>query len=284
VMRERAAIRDEAAIAGADGETRYYDYLLVPVLTKDSVVEAVAGSTRDVTEFRRNYAALQLANTDLRQLAYAASHDMQEPVRLVALYGQLLKKKYEGRLDEQADMLINQCVEGAQRMEVMITDLLAYTEALTAPMAVTRAVSLEEIFDKTLEDLQAKIAETSATVTRGALPALKVEAAPMGQVFRNLIGNALQYRAERLPAIRVTAQRESGFWVFAVRDNGIGIEDEYKEQVFGLFKKLHTRSKYAGTGLGLSVSKRLVERYGGRMWVESRVGEGSTFYFSLPGE
>ncbi len=169
-------------------------------------------------------------------------------------------------------------------MEAMISDLLAYTRSFEEPIVSIRAVSLEEVFDKTLDDLRLRIAETNATVTRGALPALKVEPAHIGQVFRNLIGNAIQYRAERLPVIRVTAQLDSNFWVFAVSDNGIGIEDEYKEQVFGLFKRLHTRSKYAGTGLGLPISKKLVERYGGRIWMESKVGEGSTFYFSLPAE
>lgn len=203
---------------------------------------------------------------------------------MVALYSQMLQKKYQGRLDSQADLIIQQCVDGALRMQSMIADLLAYTQASAVPLSPLPLVSLNEVFDNTVMSLGALIQETNASITRQSLPALRLEPVHLRQIFQNLLSNALKYRGEAPPAVRVTASHEPMEWVISVTDNGIGIEPAYHEQVFGLFKRLHTREHYVGTGLGLAICKKLVEHYGGRIWVQSTVGRGSTFFFSLPAE
>lgn len=203
---------------------------------------------------------------------------------MVAVYSQMLKKKYHGRLDPKADLIIKQCVDGAVRMEGMIRDLLAYTQASVVPTPSRAVVSLNDIFDNTLNALQMAICENGATVNRGPLPALKLEPVHLNQLFQNLLSNALKYRSQLPPVIRVTAHREGKEWVISVADNGIGIEPEYKVEIFGLFKRLHTREHYSGTGLGLAICKKLVEHYRGRIWVESEVGQGSTFFIALPAE
>jgi PAS domain S-box-containing protein len=278
-------VHDEATLTDASGTAQYYDYVLVPVFSHSGETEAVAGSSRNVTGFKETNRALSQANADLRQFAYSASHDLQEPLRMVAVYSQLLKKMYHGRLDAQADLIIQQCVDEAVRMEGMIRDLLAYAEASVIPVALKAAILSNEIFDTVTATLQLSIRENGASVTRGDLPFLKVEQVHLSQLFQNLfLSNALKYRSERPPVIRVSAHWQSPEWIFSVADNGIGIEPEYRDQIFGLFKRLHTRERYSGTGLGLAICRKLVEHYHGRIWVESELGKGSTFFFSLPAE
>ena len=284
VKQSSGSIRDEAALADLSGDAQHYEYILVPVLSHTGEVEAVAGSSRNVTAFRETNRALSHANADLQQFAYSASHDLQEPLRMVAVYSQLLKKRYHGKLDSQADLIIQQCVDGAVRMEGMIRDLLAYTQASAISVVPKTAVPLNEVFDGTVTTLQVATPENDASITRGELPVLKVEPVHLHQLFQNLLSNALKYRSEWSPVIHVSARRETEEWVFSVTDNGIGIEPQYQHQIFGLFKRLHTRERYSGTGLGLAICKRLVEHYHGRIWVESEVGKGSTFFFSLPAE
>ncbi len=275
-------LRDETSLPNSTGAMRHFEYVFVPVFSQAGQVEAVVGSTRDITEHRETNRALRAANADLEQFAFSASHDLQEPLRMVAIYSQLLKKKYTGKLDAQADMIIKQCVDSAVRMEQLIKDLLHYTRASAGPSAVPQPVSLEDVFDSTLESLRAAIEETNASIVRGSLPTLPVEAVHFKQVFQNLIGNALKYRSQRRPEIYVGARRGDGEWVISVRDNGIGIAPDYQEQIFGLFKRLHSGNQYSGTGLGLAICKKLIERYGGRIWLESELERGSTFYFTLP--
>lgn len=282
VVEKGRTIHDETVLINADGSTRTYDYVFVPVLSPEGKVEAVAGSSRDITQFRETYRALREANEDLQQFAYSASHDLQEPLRMVAIYSQMLQRKYAGRLDSKADAIIQHCVDGAVRMEHLIRDLLTYTHAATTTGETAQRTSLNDVFVSTLQSLQASITETGASVTRSALPALKVEPVHLHQILQNLIGNALKYRSGAAPIIHVGARRQGGEWVLSVADNGIGIAPEYQEQVFGLFKRLNDRAQYTGTGLGLAICKKLVERYGGRIWVESQFGKGSTFFFSLP--
>ncbi len=179
-------------------------------------------------------------------------------------------------------MIIKQSVDGAIRMEELIKDLLAYTGISVAPIEALQSVSLNQVFDSTLEVLRAAISETSASITRACLPDSKVEAVHLRQILQNLMGNALKYRSDRLPVIHVDARQEAQEWVISVADNGIGIAPDYKDQIFGLFKRLHNRERYARTGLGLAICKKLLERYGGRIWVESEPGKGSTFFFTLP--
>ena len=203
---------------------------------------------------------------------------------MVSIYSQLLQKKYGSSLDAQAEMIIEQCVEGAVRMQDLIRDLLTYTSAAAEPIVPRCKASLEQAVDDTLNALGARISETNAMITRGSLPSLRVEAVHLHQIFQNLIGNALKYRSSWPPVIQVSARREQQEWIISVADNGIGIEPHFRDQIFGLFKRLHNREAYAGTGLGLAICKKLVERYSGRIWIESELAKGSTFFFALPAE
>ena len=216
--------------------------------------------------------ALRQANSDLEQFAFSASHDLQEPLRMVATFSQLLQVKYAGKLDEQADTIIEHCVEGASRMGRMIRDLLEYTRAASISASQPEMVSLEEALEEALGNLQASIDESKAIVTHDPLPALAAEPVHLQQIFQNLVSNAIKYRGHQTPRIHIGAVREGDAWRFSVEDNGIGIEPRYKDQVFGLFKRLHSGTRYSGTGLGLAICKKLVERYHGRIWVESQPG------------
>jgi signal transduction histidine kinase len=225
--------------------------------------------------------ALRQANSDLEQFAFSASHDLQEPLRMVATFSQLLQVKYAGKLDKDADTIIEHCVEGATRMGRMIRDLLEYTRAASISSTAPEPVSLEEALEEALGNLQTSIEESQAIVTHDPLPVLPVESVHLQQIFQNLVSNAIKYRGNRPPRIHIGAVCEDGAWRFSVQDNGIGIEPRYKDQVFGLFKRLHSGTRYSGTGLGLAICKKLVERYHGRIWVESQPGAGSIFFFTL---
>ena len=231
---------------------------------------------------RRTTAALKRANADLEQFAYSATHDLQEPLRTVKAYCQLLERRFQGRLGPEADEIIAYCVEGARRMELLINDLLAYTRASGASDEVQQTADLNLAFDAALLNLSAAIVQSGASITHDPLPALKIGATHSQQILQNLIGNAIKYRSEEPPRIHVSAVEQDGTWVFSVQDNGIGIAPQYKERVFGLFKRLHSSAKYSGTGMGLAICKKLVERYGGRIWVESEEGRGATFFFTIP--
>lgn len=282
VFETSRTLRDRMSLQRPDGTCRHFDYSLVPVLSAGGSVEAVAGSSRDVSDYLETNRALSQANVDLEQFAFSASHDLQEPLRMLAIYSQLLQKKYLGKLDSEADMIIKQCVDGAVRMEDLIKGLLSYTRASSRHAEPPKPASLEDVFSGVLQSLRAAIDEANASVIAGPLPTLKVEPVHAHQIFQNLVGNALKYRSQRTPEITVEARREPHGYTFAVRDNGIGIEPDYREQIFGLFKRLHSAGRYSGTGLGLAICKKLVERYGGRIWIESEVGKGSTFLFTLP--
>ena len=201
---------------------------------------------------------------------------------MVAVYSQLFARKYKGQLDEQGEMIVGHCVEGAKRMEMLIHDLLEYTRAAQSPIHVSGSLSVAGVLDECIAILRAGIEETNALITWEQLPEVKVEHVHLQQIFLNLISNALKYRSAVTPRIHVEARKDGEFWLLSVKDNGIGIEPQYQDQVFGLFKRLHSVGKYPGTGLGLAICKKLVERYGGRIWVESIFGEGSTFLFTLP--
>ena len=227
--------------------------------------------------------ALRRANTDLEQFAFSASHDLQEPLRMVSTFSQLLQSKYAGKLDEQADAIIAHCVDGATRMGRMIQDLLEYSRASSIATPQPTTVRLDDLFQEVLDNLRASIEESRAVVTSDPLPVLQAEPVHLKQIFQNLISNAIKYRGDEPPRIHIGAAQEGSGWLFSVRDNGIGIEPEYCDQIFGLFKRLHSSARYSGTGLGLAICKKLVERSNGRIWVESEPGRGSTFFFSLPG-
>ena len=224
---------------------------------------------------------LTRSNEELQHFAYVASHDLQEPLRMVSSYVQLLARRYKGKLDADADDFIAYAVDGAQRMQKLINGLLAYSRVNTRGGAFEPA-NCEDILKRTLDDLRLTLEEVGAEVTHDPLPTLTADASQLGQVFQNLIANAIKFRGEAPPRVHVSAEQKDGAWEFAVRDNGIGIEPQYADRIFVIFERLHTREEYPGTGIGLSVCKRIVERHGGRIWVESAPGEGATFCFTIP--
>jgi len=226
-------------------------------------------------------AALQRSNIEFEQLAYVASHDMQEPLRKIASYLQLLSQRYHGRLDADADEFIGYAVDGAKRMQALINDLLAFSRVGTKarPFAAT---DCNAIVQTALGDLEFAIEECGARVEVADLPVVMGDATQLSQLFRNLLSNALKFRREVAPTVRVSAERSDGVWRFAVSDNGIGIAAEYFERIFVIFQRLHGRAKYPGTGIGLAICKKIVQRHGGQIEVRSIEGEGSTFVFTLP--
>jgi light-regulated signal transduction histidine kinase (bacteriophytochrome) len=234
----------------------------------------------EIDERKRAAEELSRSNRDLEQFAYVASHDLQEPLRIVAGYLQLLERRYKNQLDSNADEFIQFAVDGAARMQNLITDLLAYSRVGTQARQLT-PVDCNTILDRALANLRRTLEENSAVVHHDPLPVIKGDAAQLVQLLQNLIGNAIKFRSDRPPEIHVTAEKQDGHWLFSVRDNGIGIEPQYHDRIFIIFQRLHTREKYPGTGIGLAICKRIVERHGGRIWVESKSGEGSTFRFTL---
>jgi signal transduction histidine kinase len=224
---------------------------------------------------------LERSNSELEQFAYVASHDLQEPLRMVAGYTQLLARRYRGRLDEEADQFIEYAVDGVTRMQQLIQDLLAYSRVDSCG-AEFLPVMMSEVLEWALLNLETAIESSGAIITHGELPAVSGDRTQLGSLLQNLIGNAIKFRGQNPPEIRVGAERRGGEWVFEVRDNGIGIEPEYRDRVFEIFQRLHASEEYEGTGIGLAVSQRIVERHGGRIWVESAPGEGSSFLFTLP--
>jgi signal transduction histidine kinase len=225
--------------------------------------------------------ALQRSNEDLQQFAYVVSHDLKEPLRMVGSYTELLRRKYQGQLDPEADEYINFAVDGVKRMQALISDLLEYARAGEEQDKQPEPVDANEVLEGVLLNLQARIDEAGGNVTSDKLPSVVAHRVWLAQVLQNLVGNALKYRGERPPRVHLSAVVKPGETVFSVRDNGIGIDPKYKDQVFGIFKRLHGR-EFEGTGIGLAMCKKLVERAGGRIWVESNPGEGSTFFFTIP--
>jgi signal transduction histidine kinase len=231
-------------------------------------------------DLARKVDELTRSNADLEQFAYVASHDLQEPLRMVTAYTQLLAERYRGKLDENADKFIGFASEGAQRMQVLIQDLLAFSRVGRKEASVD--VACNEVVKETLLTLSSAIQESGAVVTQGELPTLWADRTQIAQLFQNLIGNAIKFRGKESPAVSVQAEKVGQQWQFSVSDNGIGIEPQYAENVFVVFQRLHGRSEYAGNGIGLAICKKIVEGYGGKIWVESQGGPGSSFKFTMP--
>jgi light-regulated signal transduction histidine kinase (bacteriophytochrome) len=270
-----------------DGSEFPIEIMLSPLESAEGIL--VTAAIRDISVRKKSeehlaqtVGELKRSNDELQQFAYVSSHDLQEPLRMVASYTQLLAKRYKGRLDSDADEFIAFAVDGCNRMQGLIQDLLAYSRAGTNGR-VLREISSENSLKGALTNLRVAIEESGAVVTHDLLPALTTDDAQLAQVFQNLVGNALKYRSAEVPHVHVSARTNGGNeWIFSVRDNGLGIDTQYFERIFILFQRLHGRNEFAGTGIGLAICKKLVEQLGGKIWVESQLGKGSTFCFSLP--
>ena len=226
-------------------------------------------------------AALQRSNEELQQFSYIVSHDLTEPLRVVTNYLQLLIRRYQGKLDGAADDYIAFALDGAQHMQELINGLLAYTRVGGSTDVLFTSVDCEALLARVLHGLAMAIQETGAEVTHDPLPTVRGDTGQLSLVLQNLIGNALKFRGNAAPRIHVSAEREKRGWRFAVRDNGIGIDLKHAERIFQVFQRLHTRYEYPGTGIGLTICKKIVERHGGRIWVESTPGQGSAFLFTI---
>jgi PAS domain S-box-containing protein len=272
----------EARLRGQSGDFRWFLIRSVPVKDEQGRVVRWFGTSTDIHENKTMQLQLQRANADLEQFAYSASHDLQEPLRTMKIYAELLSLRYAGEIDGEAGQFLHFLTRAAARMESLVRDLLVYTQLSKSELS-SEETDAQAVLSATLADLEGAIRDSSATVTQGDLPRVRMHRLHMKQLLQNLIGNAIKYRADdRRPVIHVSAEKEKDSWIFTVRDNGIGIEPEYNEQIFGLFRRLHNSDRYSGTGIGLAICQRIVERYHGRIWVESEPGVGSSFRFAVP--
>jgi PAS domain S-box-containing protein len=271
-----------------DGSEFPIELMLSPLESAEGIL--VTAAIRDITTRRTAEAhllqkldELYRSNEELGQFAYIASHDLQEPLRMVASYTQLLSRRYRGKLDSDADEFIAFAVDGASRMQRLIQDLLTYSRVGTKGKDLLDTSS-EEALQQALLNLRGAIEESGALVTHDPLPAVLADDMQLIQLFQNLVGNAIKYQPPGVPRVHVSATRSGAKkWSFAVQDNGLGIDSQYFEKIFGMFQRLHKREEFAGTGIGLAICKKIVERHGGSISVESEPGQGSTFRFTLEG-
>jgi PAS domain S-box-containing protein len=276
-------------VPSQNGKSQYWLSFKFPLIEHGQ--KYLAGLSVDVTEQKTAEAKLQQAfdelersNAELEQFAYVASHDLQEPLRAVSGCVQVLQRRYSGQLDQRADEFIHHAVDGAARMQTLINDLLAFSRVGTRGNTFT-TVPLPTLLQTALANLRVSIAESNAQITYDDLPLVHGDTSQLAQVFQNLISNALKFRGDKQPQIHIGCRPDENhpnFWVLSVRDNGLGIDSKYFERIFVMFQRLHTRTEYAGTGIGLAICKKIIERHGGHIWVESQPGEGTTFFFSVP--
>jgi chemotaxis family two-component system sensor kinase Cph1 len=255
---------------------------------QDGNIQSIAGIWTDISEqkaltetLNEKNVDLERSNKELEQFAYVASHDLQEPLRMVSSYMQLLESRYKDKLDRDAKEFIDYAVDGAVRMQRLIQDLLAFSRVGTRGKDPT-PVEAGAAIDEALLNLKVRIEENNAEVHLEPFPTVMADKDQLVQVFQNLIGNAIKFRGEKDPEITVSVQESDGFAEFMVRDNGIGFDQKHNDRIFVLFQRLNTRDKYEGTGIGLAICKKIVERHGGRIWAESQLGKGSAFSFTFP--
>ncbi len=270
-----------------DGRLLDVSVTISPLRNEQGTIIGASKIARDITaqkqmerELAQRTVELERLNAELQQFGYIVSHDLQEPLRTITSYVQLLAQRFHDKLDAETNEFIAFAVEGAQRMRALITDLLAYTRAGENTQEAT-LVDCGALLARVLGDLHLAIEDSAAEVTYNALPTAPGDARQVGLVFQNLLSNALKFRSAAPPRIHIAARREGAQWVFSVRDNGIGLDPRHAERIFQVFQRLHTRREYAGTGIGLAICKKIVEQHGGRLWVESEPGKGATFFFTL---
>jgi PAS domain S-box-containing protein len=278
----------EFRLLARDGEVRWVSHFCKPVHDPHGKFLGVCGSNRDITMQKRAEEAVEIktqellrSNAELEQFAYVASHDLQTPLRAISGYLNLLTKRYDGKLDADADRFIHRTHANVLRMQRLINDLLTYSR-LTTRARPFQPRDCNQVVNEVLEMLQPVIEESGGRVTHEPLPTIRADGGQLLQLFQNLIGNAIKFRDHRPPEVHVDAQRTDKGWLFSVKDNGIGMDPQYGERIFLIFQRLHTVDQYPGTGIGLAICKKIVERHGGQIWVESKAGEGATFKFLIP--
>ena len=269
------------------GEIRWHEWTDRAVFDGQRRIIEFQATGRDITErkkaeeeLKRTSDELRRSNADLKEFAYVASHDLKEPLFVISSFAKLLAKRYKGRLDTNAENFIAYIVNGAQKMQELIKDLLEYSQVGTKRKAF-KPVECSLILSKAISDLQVAIEESGAAVTHDNLPTVMADATQLNSLFQNLIGNAIKFRSAETPRIHISAERNGDEWLFSVRDNGIGINPEFADRIFNVFQRLYTSEEYPGTGIGLAICKKIVELHGGRIWVKSGIGKGSTFYFTV---
>lgn len=262
-----------------DGSEVPVEIGLTPIDAPDG--HYVVASIIDITERRRSEDELRRSNAELEQFAYVASHDLQEPLRMVANYTELLAQRYGGQLDERADKYIRYASEGARRMQRLVADLLAYSRVGSQGKALA-PVDAQDVMAAVIHGLQRLLREAGGTVESDPLPRVMADEGQLHQLLQNLVSNAIKFRAEAPPRVRVQARPDGMRWIFSVSDNGIGIDMQYAQRIFQMFQRLHEQGRYEGSGIGLAIAKRIVERHGGTIWIDSAPGRGSTVSFSLP--
>jgi len=282
-LRKHGVINDfETELLTMTGKTKN-------VLLSEAVYEDILiGTVMDITERKRaeeklkeSMDGLVRSNKELEQFAYVASHDLQEPLRMVASFTQLLAKRYHGQLDADADEYINYAVEGATRMQRLINDLLMYSRVGTRGKPF-EPVDCSSVLGQAVVNLSAAIEETCAVITTDELPTVMADESQFVQLFQNLLLNSIRFHGEVPPLVHISVEKKDSNWLFSVRDNGIGIDPEFKDRIFVIFQRLHGKEDYPGTGIGLAICKKIVERHGGQIWVESEPGQGAAFRFTIP--
>jgi signal transduction histidine kinase len=262
------------------GNITFLERPVRPETIRSSMRAAVRARLRQY-EMRDRQEMLARVNADLEQFAHSASHDLKEPIRNIAIYSELLSRHFEGIVDEQSKQFLKFLISGATQIEILVNDLLSYTQAASIIEETPEPSSATRPLEAALAALREALRESAAEVTYDPLPDVRIREVHLQQLFQNLVGNAIKYRRGN-PHIHVAAESADGQWIFSVKDDGIGFDPIYKEQVFGIFKRLHTSGQYSGTGMGLAICQRIVERYRGRIWAASEPGKGSTFSFAIP--
>ncbi len=279
----RPKINFEEIQVQSDGSTRWLQTSKVPLRDPDGNIFGVLGVYEDITERKEMEEDLKRSNAELQQFAYVASHDLQEPLRMVTAYLTLLDKRYKGQLDEKARQYMQFAIDGGLRAKDLVQDLLAFSR-VDMHVSPTQLTSMEAVLDKTLDNLSVRIKELNASVSHDPLPTILADELQMVQVMQNLISNAIKFHGAERPIVHISCKDGGQEWIFSIHDNGIGIDPRYKEKIFILFQRLHSTQEYEGTGIGLAISKKIVERHGGKIWFESLPGRGTTFYFTIPKE